>query len=177
MNLLVGLIGYGRHVIRGRPHLIGCGIQRIERKPHLVFERNNMGLDGLLFCKRAEVSVPFLLLDVRFRDRLLLEHGKGAGKDPDFVIAFGISRVDGRSPAATCSMASRMACNGLMRQRLSVIMLTKARARAPASRDGWKISDSSAADRSAKALLFASSSAGSATVTALPMRPPVIGLH
>jgi hypothetical protein len=59
-----------------------------------------------------------------------------------------------------------------MTRRLSVIMLTKARARAPASRDGWKISDSSAADRSAKALLFASSSAGSATVTALPMRPP-----
>jgi hypothetical protein len=62
----------------------------------LVFERYNMGLDGLLFCKRAEVSVPFLLLDVRFRDRLLLEHGKGAGKDPDFVMAFGISRVDGK---------------------------------------------------------------------------------
>jgi hypothetical protein len=64
----------------------------------LVFERNNMGLDGLMSCKRAEVSVPFLLLDVRFRDRLLLEHGKGAGKGSDFVMAFGISRVDGNRP-------------------------------------------------------------------------------
>jgi hypothetical protein len=106
-----------------------------------------------------------------------LEHGKGAGKGPDFVMAFGISRVDGK--IARRELQHGVA-NGM--QRIDDAAAERHHAdqgesESAASRDGWKTSDSSAADRSAKALLFASSSAGSVTVTALPMRPPVIGLH
>ncbi|HUH83424.1 MAG TPA: hypothetical protein VLX85_02380 [Stellaceae bacterium] len=143
-------------------HLARGFAQRIERLADLALKRGDRSFDRLLAGFRLRAAAALLLLDPRLLDRVLPEGGKRAPERADLVRRPLSDTSAETSPAATFSIALRIACRGEMTRNRIVSMLPTATPSAAARKTSCSAILPSAALRSTAARSLAPSIAATA---------------